>query len=317
MSLLARCWSRYVLGLWLLLWAGPSLAAPARAARISESVAEGWLAGVYDRVVASVQGGQAVVIQAHVALCDNSIIPCGAQGDGDNIEKNLYWTTSGAVVGWFRRMRQTWTEVAVQDHRADGTGLLQVRIYRARITPRGALRQRGLQRPFFAYAVIYGWRGSDIDRALASYMQDLYSCVPRRIALADGSQLAGGGLAHLVAWIGHNRMMDLEPAALRRLLARDDGCGDSRKGMIAVACHSGSYLGPTVSAPERVPLLLTDSLLFAGTHAFEGAARAFLLGASLAAIRAAAAHAYADGQKRPFQRVSSAFVNPSHPRWRW
>jgi hypothetical protein len=112
-------------------------------------------------------------------------------------------------------------------------------------------------------------------------------------------------------------MMDLERHQLRQMLLRGDGGSEYKKGVIAVACRSGSYLGPDVSSADRVPLPLTDSLLFAGPHAFEGAVRALLQGGTLAAIRTAEAQAYASGQDRPYGRVSSAFVNPSHPHWRW
>lgn len=303
--------------LWLALGGAMANAEPRREITVTSAAATGWLDGVYDRAAETVKSGKPIVLQAHVALCDNSIIPCGAQGDGDNIEKNLYWTTNGAVVGWFRKQRAIWKELAVRDLQASGTGVLQVRIYRTRITPNDSWRRRGVNKPFAAYAVIYGWRGKDIDVALKAYLTDLFDCVPRSVDLPDGTKLEAGGRAHLVAWIGHNRMMDLEYEELRHLLIRVDSCTAQPKGMIAVACRTGSYLGRHVSSPQRVPLLLTDSLLFAGTHAFEGAARAFLNGSSLAEIRSAGAASYAAGQGKPVAHVNSAFVNPTAKNWRW
>lgn len=284
---------------------------------VTSEAATSWLDGLYTRMADTVKSGKPVVLQVHVALCDNSIINCGAQGDGDNIAKNLYWTTSGAVDGWFRRQRAVWSEVSRHDTAADGTGVLQIRIYRTTVTPGASWRRRGITKSFDAYVVIYGWRGKDIDKALHAYMNDLYSCTPRVVPLPAGGELHAGGQAHLVAWIGHNRMMDLDREELRQLLLRKDGCTTQPKGMIAVACRTGSYLGRYVSAEQRVPLVLTDSLLFAGTHAFEGAARAFIYGSSLAEIRAAAARSYAEGQGKPVAQVNSAFVNPTHNKWRW
>ena len=37
----------------------------------------------------------------------------------------------------------------------------------------------------------------------------------------------------------------------------------------------------------------------------------------LAEIRAAAARSYAEGQGKPVAQVNSAFVNPTHNKWRW
>ncbi len=319
-TLSAHRWMRLAaltIGL-LCLGGEPASAQSDRNITVTSEAATGWLDALYARVATTVKSGKPVVLQAHVALCDNTIIRCGAQGDGDNINKNLYWTTSGAVDGWFRKQRAVWSEVARREGPPDDSGVLQIRIYRARVAPGASWRQRGVTRPFDVYAVIYGWRGKDIDKALNAYMDDLYHCTPRAVALPGGGELQAGGQAHLVAWIGHNRMMDLDRDHLRQLLIRTDSCPALQpKGMIAVACRTASYLGRYASAAERVPLLLTDSLLFAGTHAFEGAARAFMYGSSLAEIRTAGANAYAEGQGKPPGQVSSAFVNPTHKNWRW
>jgi hypothetical protein len=285
--------------------------------------ADGWFQGLQERVAETARAGRPVVLQAHVALCDNRIIACGAQGDGDSVRKNLYWTTSGGVVGWFRAQRAVWTEVAVldgapdaaPDAASDDRDVLQVRIYRATIRPGAAYARRGVTRPLVVYAVLYGWRGTAIDAALAAYFDDLYGCAPRRIRLPDGTELRAGGEAHLVAWIGHNRLMDLDRPELRALLLRTESCAAPPKGLIAMACRTASYLGRFASSAQRVPLLLTNDLLFAGTHAFEGAARAFVSGGSLADIHRAAAAAYAQGQRKPVGRVRHAFVNPAHPQW--
>lgn len=284
---------------------------------ITGETATEWLDALYDHTAGVIKSGRPVVLQAHVALCDNSILACGAQGDGDNIKKNLYWTTSGGAVGWFHRQRAIWSEVAVHDLPASESGVLQIRVYSTRIMPNAAWKKRGIERPFLAYAVLYGWRGKDIDLALKAYFDDLYECSTRTIPIPGGAPLRAGSQAQLVAYIGHNRMLDLSLEVLPRFLLRSSSCTPTPKGMIAVACLTASFLGRYASAPSRVPLLLTDSLLFAGTHAFEGAARAFLQGASLAEIRTAGASAYAEGQGKPLQSVSSAFVNPSYKSWRW
>lgn len=313
---------------------GPGHAAAAPDGALATEAAEEagtWMQGLQDRVAATARAGQPVVLQAHVALCDNRIIACGAQGDGDSVRKNLYWTTSGGVVGWFRSQRATWTEVAVLDAApeaapeapprtsgdalTDAQDVLQVRIYRALIKPGAAYAQRGVVRPFPVYAVLYGWRGTAIDAALAAYFDDLYGCTPRRIRLPDGTELRAGAEAHLVAWIGHNRLMDLERPELRALLLRSESCAALPKALVAVACRTASYLGRFASSEHRVPLLLTNDLVFAGTHAFEAAARAFVSGGSLADIHRAAAAAYAQGQRKPVERVRHAFVNPAHPQW--
>jgi hypothetical protein len=60
---------------------------------------------------------------------------------------------------------------------------------------------------------------------------------------------------------------------------------------------------------------MTRDFLFAGSHAFEGAVRAFAAGQSLADIRVAGARAYADGENKPYARIQYAFTNPADPHW--
>jgi len=112
----------------------------------------------------------------------------------------------------------------------------------------------------------------------------------------------------VVAFVGHDRFMDKEPYDFPK---RDRG---PAKGMIMVAYASADYLR-AISGDERVPLLLTADLLFAGAHSFDGAVRAFAVGDTFAGVRLAAARAYADGERKPLGRVLTLFTNPGDPRW--
>jgi len=64
-----------------------------------------------------------------------------------------------------------------------------------------------------------------------------------------------------------------------------------------------------LSSETQVPLLLTRDLLFAGSHALDGAITAFARGASAADIVLSASRAYADGERKPLRRVQSLFTN--------
>ncbi|HZS38425.1 MAG TPA: hypothetical protein VFF06_16435 [Polyangia bacterium] len=267
------------------------------------------LDALYDRVAKDARAGRPLVVQVHVALCDNHQLVCGGRGlgDGDDLEKNLYWATSGGLRGWFGRRGSGWT-LAARERGARG-GVIETLVWRRRVEPSGALASRGVRAPFDVFVVADGWRGRAIDRAIDAYAADLFGAEPRAVALPDGTTLAAGGAAHVVAYVGHDRWMD-----------RDDFAwpapgGGPVKGTIAVACFSADYLA-AVPAPARVPLLMTRDFLFAGSHSFEGAVRAFAAGESLAGIRVAAARAYADGEGKSFARVQYAFTNPSDAHWK-
>jgi hypothetical protein len=257
------------------------------------------------------------VVEAHVALCDNEIIECGGHGlgDGDRLDTNLYWATSGGFHGWFARRGSGWRRVYhhAEPARDDQPDVLAVEVWHRRVTPGPVWRRRGVTRPFDLYVVGHAWRGASIDNALAAYVADLFGNAPRPITLDDGRRIEAGGTSQLVAYVGHNRWMD-RPDFDWSPAARVDA-GAPPKGAIAVACMSAAYLRPHVASPAQVPLLLTRDFLFAGAHSFEGAVRAFADGGSLDAIRRAAAAAYAAGERKPYARVQAAFTNPSDRRW--
>lgn len=272
------------------------------------------LAALQDRVAADVRAGRPLVVQAHVALCSNDTIRCGGHGlgDGDSLEKNLYWATSGGARGWFSRKNSGWTLA----HRGggDGSGLLAVDVWKRRVQPNEAWRARGVSKPFDAYVVAYAWRGGAIDEAVRTYLVDLFGDAPRPITLDDGTKLAAGGAAQLVAWVGHDRWMDYDRFDWAGFEALEKP-GAPSKGVIAVACMTYQYLAQHTTAQNRIPLLYTRDFVFAGSHALDGAVLAFLDGRSLDGIRRAGAQAYADGERKPIARVGYAFVNPSDKKW--
>ncbi len=268
-----------------------ALAVPASAS----PAADDWLAGLTDRVIADVTAGKPLVVEVHVPLCDNDIIRCGNAklGDGDNPATNLYWATTPGFGYWFRRKGSGWTEVSVEKENTGDADVLEKRTYRRTIATPAAWRKRGAPKRYELVVVIRAWRGSAIDRALAAYAADI----------------SGKGTdAQLVAFVGHNRLMDIDEFAW-------PAPGSDVKGTIAIACATAPYMKDTVSAATRVPLLMTSGLLFANAAPLEASVLAFARGGGYAAIRRDAATAYAGVQKRPVARVQGTFTNPADRRW--
>jgi hypothetical protein len=253
------------------------------------------MSGLTDRVVDDLAGGKSLLVEVHVPLCDNTIIACGNAklGDGDTPSTNLYWSTTPGFGKWFARKGGGWTRVAVETTDTGDKDVLEKHTYRRTMTTPVAWRKRGVAKRFTLEVTIRAWRGSAIDRALSAYAADV-----------SGK----GTSAQLVAFVGHNRLMDVadfkwpEP-------------GSDIKGAIAIACDTAPYMKKQVSAATRVPLLMTSDLLFANAAPLEAAVLAFARGGGYAHIRKDAATAYASVQKRPVARVMSAFTNPADRRW--
>ena len=280
---------------------------PARA----ETTEDSWLAGLTDRVIADLADGRPLVAEVHVPLCDNSIIPCGNAklGDGNNPDTNLYWSTTPGFGAWFSRRGSGWKRVLHQ--RGDATGnsdVVAVDVYRRTIATPASWRKRGAPAKFELDVVVHGWRGTSIDKALAAYASDVSDGSARSLVLDDKTKLAAGGAAQLVAWVGHNRLMDLErykwPSPAKAV-----------KGTIAIACHTAAYMEAEVSGATRVPLLMTRDFLFANAAPLEATVLAFAGGGTYGRMRLDAATAYAKIRERPVQKIAGAFTNPSDKRW--
>jgi hypothetical protein len=292
-----------------------ALFAPRAATAAPSAEAAAWLADLDARVVADLAAGKPLVVQVHVPLCERTIIPCGNDrlGDGDNPRTNLYWATTEGFLGWFGRKRSGWKAVLKASGDAIGEAdVLDLRVWRRTVPASAAWRAAGAPRTVEVYVVAQAWRGTAIDRALARYAEDLYGARTQTITLADGTTLAAGGDAHVVAYVGHNRLMDLDTFDWRAIAAR----GDQRsRGVIAIACHTAPYMQGVVPGPHQVPLVLTRDFMLASSAALEGAVVAFAKDGDYAAIRRGAAAGYADGGDKPLGRVFGAFSNPADKRW--
>ncbi len=290
------------------------LLAPAIAAAKPTADEAAWLDGLSSAVVADLAAGKPLVVQVHVPLCDDDIIDCGNAklGDGDNPSTNLYWATTPGFGYWFTRKKSKWTQVLDGDGATVGIDeVLDVRVYRRRVKASRAWRDAGAPKKFDVYVVAWAWDGDEIDDALAAYAADLYGDAARRLTLDDGTLLDAGGAARIVAYVGHNRLMDLPPYQWPE---PDDDAAP--KGTIAIACHTAAYMDDEVPAAARVPLLMTRDYLFSNAAPLEGAVLAFAAGGGYGAIRRAAAKAYADVEDKPLDRILGVFTNPAHARWK-
>lgn len=266
-----------------------ALAAPARAATTDE-----WFDALSERVITDVAAGKPLVVEVHVPLCDNDIIPCGNSklGDGDTPSTNLYWATGPGFGHWFKRRGSGWTKVERKTTDTGDKDVLELLHYRRTVTASAAWRKRGAPKTFAVDLVIRAWRGSAIDRALDTY----------------AAAVSGASEAQIVAFVGHNRLMDLDSYTWPEP-------GKDTKGTIAIACHTAAYMKRDVPASTRVPLLMTNDFLFSNAAPLEAAVLAFARGGTYRTIRRDAATAYAGVQKRDPKRMMGVFTNPSDSRW--
>jgi hypothetical protein len=157
-----------------------------------------------ERIEDDVRAGRGLVIHLIVALCDNKhqgIVPVPEQlGNGQDPRNNLYW---GAMYGvrTFLTRNANWEIVGeLQDGFQE---VLEKIVFHATVSRSG--------REVDVYLVAEAWDGAVIESAIEQFiwMAAGYRSETVKVkTLGDFEELRVGGLAHLIAYIGHNGLMD-------------------------------------------------------------------------------------------------------------
>lgn len=249
----------------------PGMAALALALLVT---ARTWAAEPADRVAADAARGLPLVVHAFVPLCDNEnqgIVPVPEHlGDGRDPDGNLYWGARYGLRTWFDRARG-WTRTS-QGSRPNA-GVLQRLVFTTRA------------RDTTVYLVADAWDGSRMREAIHAFMDAASGRTPQVIDV-DGQRVEAGGRSHVVAFLGHNGLMDFEPPVLA------PGEQHPARAAIVLACASRRYFQAPLARSGARPLLLTTGLMAPEAYTFDAALRAWLDTLQPSEVIAAAAAAY-------------------------
>jgi hypothetical protein len=182
------------------------------------------------------------VIHVFVALADNvnqGIVPVSATlGNGDNPRTNLYWGAAFGIRTFFSRNKD-WELVSITPNPRDG--ILERCIFKHRHTS--------------VLMVADAYRGKEISQTTWDFLEAAAGN-PGEYLKAGNLQFHTGGSADLVAYIGHNGLMDFKLPA--QPMRRDD----RQRRAIILACASKQYFLPrwNKAVPGlREPCSLPDS----------------------------------------------------------
>ena len=209
-----------------------------------------------------------------VALCDNvnqGIVPVpAALGNGDDPARNLYWGARFGVKTHFNASRE-WRAVSAFEHPAP------------KVLERVVYRHRTLD----AYLVADAYRGAEIKQATV----DFFNVASGNLnpTFEDGGKTYGlgrGGAAHLVAYVGHDGLMDfqLPPTPKRR--------DDVRRDAVVLACISKRYFAPGLRETGAHPLVWTTNLMAPEAYVLKAALDGWLDGEDGEQVRLRTARAY-------------------------
>jgi hypothetical protein len=236
---------------------------------------------VQKRMDADARAGKPLVAHVVVALCDNEyqgIVPVPKQlGDGDRPGTNLYWGALYGVRTHFTR-EAGWELVGTLTSLSDS---ILERVILTRTLERAGMPQQ-------VYVVADAWRGREIEAAIGAFLEMSAGGGAERIRIdveGDSETLEAGGTAHIVAYVGHNGLMDF---SVKDPVGSDETAGP--RSAIVLACASRPYFESRLGGSH--PLLLTAGLMAPEAYTLDAAIRSWFAGERPAAVREAAADAY-------------------------
>jgi hypothetical protein len=222
------------------------------------------------------QEEEPTTIHVLVALCDNKhqgIVPVPPSlGNGQDPKNNLYWGAYYGLKAYFKRSEE-WSLIKTQPKE----GLLLERL----IFMNNATN---------AYLVADAYDGRYIKTATTDLLKYSAGLSKKRLEI-QGKSLGIGGNANLLAYIGHDGLMDF------RLEEKYENKDGKKRDLIVLACYSKSYFQPYVEKANVNALVWTSGLMAPEAYTLHYALSGYLSGESNEEIRARAAQAYSKYQK--------------------
>jgi len=239
------------------------------------------------------QPAQPRVVHVFVALADNQhqgIVPVPAKlGNGEDPEHNLYWGSAYGVETFFGRSSD-WERTSCG--KASKTAVLE----------RCVFSNRGTN----VYLVADAYRGAEIRQAIVDFLDAAAGANAEAITLSPISHsrvLSAGGGSNLVAYIGHDGLMDFQLSEFPR------NKNELHRDAIILACASKQFFAQALRASGAHPLLWTTGLMAPEAYTLKAALDGWIGGETGEQIRDRAAAAYDKYQKCGLRAAHRLFAS--------
>ena len=228
------------------------------------------------------------VVHVLVALCDNEnqgIVPVpAALGNGEDAQKNLYWGAAYGVKTYFSKSAN-WQKISETANPKEN--VLQRIVFKHRSAN--------------VFLVADAYRGSKMRETIDDFFAATAGARRENLAVGDQTlQILGG--AALVAFVGHNGLMDFELE--NQPAKRDDDVRDA----VILACASRNYFSAPLKKTSAVPLLWTSNLMAPEAYILHDALEGWTRRESAEQVRTRAAGAYAKYQKISLRAARNLLV---------
>ena len=227
--------------------------------------------------VDSVKPDKATVIHVLVALCDNEnqgIVPVPKTiGNGQDPANNLYWGCGGGVKTFFKKS-PNWKLLST------------IKNPSAIILERCVFKHNSTG----AYLVADAYDGAAIKQCTIDFF-DACAGSDLKVLKADNKTVGFGGYSNLVAYIGHDGLMDFG------LYDYEQKKNDDKRDAIMLACKSKNYFEFGIRQSGANPILWSTGLMSPEAYTLEAALEGWLKKETGQDIRKRAAAAYHKYQK--------------------
>ncbi|HKP38071.1 MAG TPA: hypothetical protein VJT71_14535 [Pyrinomonadaceae bacterium] len=231
------------------------------------------------RIDSKAPRNSATVIHVFVALCDNinqGIVPVAPSlGNGDDPARNLYWGAAFGIKTFFAKNRD-WQLVTAETVSNKSSSVVLDRV---------VFEHRQHQ----AFLVAEAYRGRYIRQATEDFLAAAAGTPGEDVNLSVEGKTATlhlGGSANLVAYIGHNGLMDFQ------LISTPKKRDDEKRDAIILACASKGYFADALRKTGANPLVWTTNLMAPEAYVLSAAIDGWLKKENDEAVRLRAAAAY-------------------------
>ncbi len=233
---------------------------------------------IFTGLLTSAALGQVKTIHVFVALCDNEhqgIVPVPKTlGNGKDPNSNLYWGAAFGVKSYFKNKTADWKLISTS--KTDNSVILERLLYKH------ATKE--------IYMLADAYDGEKIKTCVEDFLKTSNGQLP--VAVAHNSKtLKFGGHADLVAYVGHDGLMDFNVSV------RYDDTMDKTKDVIILACYSKNYFSPEIKKAKANPILWTTHLMAPEAYTLKSAIDGWIKNETGADIDERAAQTYNKYQK--------------------
>jgi hypothetical protein len=230
----------------------------------------------------------AKVIHVLVALCDNEnqgIVPVPARlGDGEDTKGNLYWGAAYGVKTYFSKSAK-WEKVAEFENPKEN--VLQRIVFKYKNKD--------------VYFVADAYRGSKMKETIDDFFAAVSGAKLENVKVKN-ENLQIFGSANLVAFVGHNGLMDFD------LDNQPEKQDDAKREAIILACASKQYFTKPLQKTSATPLLWTSNLMAPESYILHDALEGWINGETDEQVRTRAANAYSKYQKISLRSAKNLLV---------